>query len=739
MGSNSGGYFTADWTPPALVLATLVLFGLATGAFRGAKLRLGTLAFILFGIYTAWSFVSILWSPNKGDAWLGASLTLLYLLTMWATGALVTMGASRRWVLTASALGPAAVAAFTLWSLDPHLGGFFADSRLIGTVGYYNGEAAFLLVPFWAAIYLSGSPRVNLVLRGVLLAGAVLSVDVAVLAQSRGALVAMAASLPVFFLLSGQRLRGLLALTPVAAALLVAFANLNDIYLAFLNHTDPAAAISRATPAVWLTAAGAGLYGVLWGIIDRKWTLQRGVTRIAGAVALTVLVITAVGGTSTVIERVGDPVTLAQQKWEAFKTNDTTGEKQSRYLSASGQGRYYLWQIAWKDFTSHPVLGVGTNNYEATYYKLRDQTRTGSVRQPHMLPLEVLGERGLVGGILFFGFLATCVISSLRERFRHLTSEGKAQVGALLAAVTYWFVHSSAEWFWQIPAITLPAMVYLAMLATTWRRSETSALGWSWRLAGSGLAILAVLAILPLYIADRYLTQTYETTDPGEGLVAIERAERFDPLDQWLFRREAELAIKLGDRKRAESAYSEAIRLNPEHYAPYAVLAAFYDQRKEFGKALPLYQQALALNPLDANLNRQEISLLAQVPSKNVDVRFVSGQIKPTHLNLQVAHNTSKNTHGPQATLTLPSGMDGLLFARSTNTTTPFSVRAVTKPLEIAFINDNGEILAISSVKPNEGSVRSPHPYRLAIVTSKGFFERNSINSGDQIILATTP
>jgi O-antigen ligase len=179
-------------------------------------------------------------------------------------------------------------------------------------------------------------------------------------------------------------------------------------------------------------------------------------------------------GGLTVNERVGDPIVWGEQKWEAFKANDAAGQEQSRYLSASGSGRYTLWKVAWDDFVSNPVLGVGTHNYEATYYQKREQ-EAGFVRQPHMLPLEVLAERGVVGGFLFFGFLAVCLVAGLWERFRRLKAEGKAQVGAIIAALTYWFVHSSAEWFWQLPAITLPAMVYLAMLVAPWNREEEAA------------------------------------------------------------------------------------------------------------------------------------------------------------------------------------------------------------------------------------------------------------------------
>jgi hypothetical protein len=67
------------------------------------------------------------------------------------------------------------IAAFTLPVLSSRLSDLFEDNRLIGSVGYYNGEAAFLLVPFWVAVYLAGSRRVNPILRGLVFAGAVVS------------------------------------------------------------------------------------------------------------------------------------------------------------------------------------------------------------------------------------------------------------------------------------------------------------------------------------------------------------------------------------------------------------------------------------------------------------------------------------------------------------------------------------------------------------------------------------
>lgn len=604
MGYANGGYFVSSWAPVAIVLAVLVLIHFLLAAKSGERSWWITISTGLLGAYTVWTFVSLLWSPNRGTAWIGADQTLLYLLVFCITLSLVRLGASRRWILAASSIGPGLVAAITLTTLATHVQDLFRDDRLLGTIGYYNGEAAFLLVPFWTSVYLAGSRSVNPIIRAVVLAGAVLGAEVAVLAQSRGAMVAMAISLPVFFLLSGERLRGLLALIPIAAALFVTFPELNRVYLEFLNDGSPVAALNQAVPIVWLSVASAGLYGLLWGLVDQRWRPRASAVRIAGGIAIVGVAVVLVLGGLAVNERVGNPIVWGEQKWEAFKTNDSTGQEQSRYLSISGTGRYTLWQVAWDDFASHPVLGIGTYNYEATYYQERDQA-AGFIRQPHMLPLEVLAEKGIVGGFLFFGFLVVCLAAGLRERFRRLGSEGKAQVGAIMAALTYWFVHSSAEWFWQLPAITLPAIVYLAMLVAPWDSDEEATpYRWPIRLAGAGFALVAIAAVAPLYVADRYLAQSYAMANPRLSLQAVENAQKFNPVDPQLRQREAELLMKIGDWPGAARAYEAEIQLNSEHYVPYALLATFYEKTGESDKALPLYQRASDLNPLDPDLKR---------------------------------------------------------------------------------------------------------------------------------------
>ncbi|MBA2441361.1 MAG: O-antigen ligase family protein [Rubrobacter sp.] len=606
-GSAAGGYYAGGWTPVALVLAVLLLLVSLSGLPGTSRsLGPGLLAAALLVAYALWTLASLLWSPNAGDAWAGAGQTLLYLLVFLLALIFVSLGAGRRWVLAASALGPALVAAFTLFALDSRLGDLFEDGRLVGSVGYYNGQAAFLMIPFWIGIYLGGSRRLHPLVRGAVLGGAVLSASVASLAQSRGAMVALALSAAAFFLLSGKRLRGLIALGPVAVALFFAFPGLNGVYLASVEGGSMGAALADATGAVWIGAAGTALYGVAWGLADRWWRPSRGLVRMVGGVTLACIVGGSLLGGALVQERVGSPVEFAGDRWEAFKAGDTSGQDESRYLSASNNGRLPLWEVAWEEFKAQPLHGLGARNYEAAYYQFREEY-AGYVRQSHSLPLEVIAELGAVGGVLFFGFLGVCVGRGLWRRFGNLSPEGKAQAGALLAALAYWFVHSSVEWFWQLPAVTLVAFVYLALLVAPWRgeAAETPRVASALGLGSAGIAALALVVVVPLFAANLYLQESRSAEDPESALAAVEHARTLNPLDSRLARREAEVALEAGEWDRVEASYEQAARLDPGHYGPHLLMASYHERRGEFAEALARYQRALELNPLQPELQQK--------------------------------------------------------------------------------------------------------------------------------------
>lgn len=624
LGYSFGGYYIGEWAVVALVVVVLFLAAVGLGFLGGVRSRAGVFAISLLLGYTSWTFLSILWSANRGDAWYGSALTLLYLIVFWVAATLVAVGLSRRLAFTALSLGPGAVALLIvpmLTSGATQEGNFFLGGRLMGTAGYFNAQAAFLLVSFWAGIYVAGSRRVNPVIRGLSLASTVACLEVAVLTQSRGMAIAFAASLVVFFLFSGQRLRGLLAFVPVVGCTLLAFPTLNEVYLQLLDSETVTGAglnaIGSAETVILVSAVVAALYGLSWGLLDRFWRPPEVAVKATKIACLAATVIVLSLGSLVVVERLGSPLDFVQERWVAFKTNDTSGQDESRYLSSGGSGRFTLWEVAWRDFGANPVLGVGTHNYESTYYQYRTGV-SGWVKQPHSLPLEVLAERGLVGGALFFGFLTVCAGAGLYKRFSQLNPEGKGQVGALLACLTYWFVHSSAEWFWQIPAITIPAMIYLAMLVVPWvspvgEEEVFWPLERPLRLAGVGIALLAFVAIGPLYAANYYQNRASADENPWVSLRDLRRAQTFDPLSSTLAREEGDVAYRIGDIPRASGAYARAIELNPDYYANYSVLGGFYEQLGEPQSALDLYRQAEELNPIDEDIRAATERVQAQV------------------------------------------------------------------------------------------------------------------------------
>ncbi len=633
LGYSFGGYYIGDWGLFAFLVVVLFLVSVGLGFLGGMRSRVAVAATTLFLGYTAWTFLSILWSANRGDAWYGSSLTLVYLIVFWVAATLAAVGLSRRLALAALSIGPGVVALLTvpmLASGATENGNFFLDGRLMGPAGYFNAQAAFLLVSFWSGIYVAGSRRVNPLLRGLSLSSTVVCLEVAILTQSRGTAVAFAASLLVFFLFSGRRLRGLLAFAPVAGCAVFAFSDLNEVYLQLrLSETVTGAgldAIDRAGTVILASAVAAALYGLAWGFLERSWRPTASLTQAAGVVCLSAVALFSVALFFVAVDRVGSPVDFVQERWVAFKANDTSGQDESRYLSASGSGRYVLWEVAWRDFTENPVAGVGTHNYESTYYQYRTGV-SGWVRQPHSLGLEVLSERGVIGGLFFFGFLATCVGSGLHKRFSQLNPEGKGQVGAMLACLTYWFVHSSAEWFWQIPAITVPAIVYLAMLVVPWSRPRSEEdvfrpLDRPLRLAGVGISALALIAISPLFVSSYYQQKAGAENNPWVSLGYLERAQTFDPLNPALAREEGDTAYSIGDIPRASESYARAVALNPDHYANYSVLGGFHERLGDPERALELYRRAEELNPLDEEIRQAAERARAEVEARqNVSLR----------------------------------------------------------------------------------------------------------------------
>jgi hypothetical protein len=151
------------------------------------------------------------------------------------------------------------------------------------------------------------------------------------------------------------------------------------------------------------------------------------------------------------------------------EANPAFGATAARFGSV-GSNRYAYWRVAFRTFADHPIAGQGAASFRVEW--LRERPFRESVRDAHSLYFETLAELGLVGFVLLAALLAGVVLA-LR---RGLSADRALFIGPT-AGLVVWAVHAGVDWDWEMPGLTLAAMVLAGMaLAQAERlRAQTAA------------------------------------------------------------------------------------------------------------------------------------------------------------------------------------------------------------------------------------------------------------------------
>ena len=160
---------------------------------------------------------------------------------------------------------------------------------------------------------------------------------------------------------------------------------------------------------------------------------------------------------------VDDPIGWVDERWEDFKGDyDEGGFGSTRFSGDLGSGRYDFWRVALSDgFGSAPLAGEGVDNFAVTYLQYRE---TGEEPlYPHSLPVRLLAGTGVIGTLLFSGFLVAAAVSVIRTRARASEPLSRAVAGIALAAAGYFFLHAGGDWLWSFAGIAMPVMAWLGM------------------------------------------------------------------------------------------------------------------------------------------------------------------------------------------------------------------------------------------------------------------------------------
>jgi hypothetical protein len=565
---HNGGYDADTWYWGALVMLAMVAGTIAFSVQRPNIGRRTVVALSAFTLYVAWSYLSIAWAQSPGDALQGSNRALLYLL-VFALMALLpwTAEAALATLLTfVLGVGVISIVLLTRLASEDHVGALVIGGRLAAPTGYFNATAALFTINALVAIALAARRELPAPLRGALTASACAGLELALIVQSRGWLF----TLPLIAIVGLFVVRDRLRVAAAAALPLIgALAPLRRLLDVFKDSggSGLAHAAGRAGQSA-LLICGAMLVAatlIAWGeeLLDLPPLSKVARRRIGAGVASLAIVVAAAGG---VVATHGHPIRFISRQWNGFSHVQTSFSSQSHF-SDVGSGRYDFWRVSLDAFAAHPLGGLGQDNF-ADYYVVHRHT----AEEPawtHSLELRLLAETGLVGFLLFAVFLVAAVAGALSAR-RRTEGLAPAVAAAALLPLIVWVIHGSVDWFWEMPALSGPALGFLGMAvalgergrSVVWRRDRPRRLARGLRLAAAvGMLTLAIVALGFPYISVREVSEASDIAgrDPAAALRDLATAADLNPLSADPGRLGGTIALQSGQYATAEARFDQAI------------------------------------------------------------------------------------------------------------------------------------------------------------------------------------
>ena len=392
----NGGYFPVSWGWSALGLLWLAAIALALGL----AIEAGGLDFVFLGAltgFTAWTFLSALWSSTVPETVLEGERILLYLSAAFA-GFLLLRRASVSALLVGVVAAITAVSTYALVTrMFPDRIGVFdpiAGYRFSDPVGYWNAFG--ILAAMGALIALGLAARSGPAARCFAAGSGVLLLLTVYFTYSRGGWIAFFVGLAAAIAVDRRRLQ-LITTTLVLApwpALAIWIASTSP---ALTHESAGLAAASRDGHGLAVITIGLVVAAAL-AVLALDWaetaiSIPHGLRRAyAGTLIFLVTAFLIV-----VFGRYGFPPTLARKTYDAFNAPApaVATDLNSRLFSLSGNGRTEQFHTAWQQVTDHPVLGGGSGSYGEYWFQHRRVPAT--VHDAHNLYLETLAELGPIG------------------------------------------------------------------------------------------------------------------------------------------------------------------------------------------------------------------------------------------------------------------------------------------------------------------------------------------------------
>ena len=554
----------------AVVVAAIIVFA----PRRGPSFGLWPVG-LLFA-FTALTALSVIWSVQPDESFRDAGRMLAYSGLFGASVALARAFPTR-WpaVLGGVALAAAVVCGYALLTkvFPRQLDANDVYARLRAPYDYWNATGLTAAMGVIGCLWLGARRTGHALLSALAYPATGLMLVTLMLAYSRGALVALALGLALWFSLVPLRLRGAAVLLTGAAgaALVVAW----DFSKPSLT-TEGVALGARATAGgqlgvllaamlILLTLAGLAI-GFQTGRQAPSPTLRMR----AGAALLAILAVAVVGAAGALaVSHRGLPGSISHAFHSLTDTNAKVANTPGR-LTAVASVRARYWSEALKVFKAHPLLGAGAEGYRTA--RLRYRTAPIEVRHAHGFIVQTLADLGLVGLALALALLVAWMVAAgrathpfnrrwtiqrirtdpagprtsrlphwlgarlpdalagWRPGWRRWTISGRPapytpeRIGMLcmLCVVVVFGIHSLVDWTWYVPGNACVALLCAGWLAGRGPLREAAAAERSDQVANAASEHERP-ATLPAGAADRL--------DPADRLDAPDRLGAADRLD----------------------------------------------------------------------------------------------------------------------------------------------------------------------------------------------------------------
>ncbi len=471
-----------------VVIATVVVLLRDRGQWRAH----GLWAAIGMLVLTAFTALSVAWSVSPDASWQEANLILAYTVTFIAAAVVARAVPAR----AASVLGGIVLAAIVVCGYALATKVFPAQldqsdvyARLQAPYAYWNAiglTAAMGIVGFvWLGARRDGPPA----LAALAYPATGLCVVTMMLAYSRGALLALAIGLALWFATVPLRLRGAsVAVLGGGGGLVVtawAFrsAALSDDRTPLVERVSAGHQLGVLLLALVLVLLAAGLaIGYATGRRAPSARIRRRAgALLLGALALVpVLVVLALAASHR-----GLTGTISHDYHTLTNLNPSVSNGPGR-LTAVGSVRALYWDEALKVWKAHPAVGVGAGGYQTA--RLHFAHDSLDVRDAHGYVVQTLADLGLVGlGIslaLLVAWLAAAARSARPFDLRWVRDGRRARWSAwrlrrvrapypperialltMLSIVVVFGAHSTIDWTWFVPGDACVALLCAGWLA----------------------------------------------------------------------------------------------------------------------------------------------------------------------------------------------------------------------------------------------------------------------------------